>query len=58
MRNYPIAAGWPGCEARSPFGENAYGVLSIAAMIAAPTRYRFWFYGYPSLQAEDGSRSV
>ena len=30
----------------------------MAPMIVAPTRYWFWFYGYPKPQAEDGSRSV
>jgi hypothetical protein len=29
-----------------------------SAMTVAPTRYYFWFYSYPMLQAEDGSRSV
>jgi hypothetical protein len=27
------------------------------APVIAPTRYYFWFYGYPKPQAEDGSRS-
>jgi hypothetical protein len=58
MRNYSIATAKLERGVRRPFGEKRGDVLSIAAMIASPIRYRFWFYGYPSLQAEDGSRSV
>jgi hypothetical protein len=28
------------------------------AAVIAPTRYYFWFYGYPKPQAEEGSRSL
>jgi hypothetical protein len=50
------AGGSPAGTRRLP--EPAAGVLSIAAMIASPARYYFWFYWYPKPQAEEGLRSV